>query len=278
LIKELSRDPATQRDFSTFFRGARDAARGLPGSDRERFLKAAGLPKGELDRAVLAKYDQQGPPARTTEVEGPAVLRTPRGYPLEFARSVIEATGCKGRDRSFDGAEATFGPGGRPTRIGLLQSEVSAPGCTEAAHILGASALATEGNPRVISILPQRPEFLACVVETSTRPQESPAEGGDSKVRSVLVGGTITEPRKVRNVAPTYPERAKADRIQGIVILEAEIAPSGCVSSVRVLRGADPALDLAAMDAVAGWRYTPTLLNGIPVPVIMTVTVNFRLN
>jgi protein TonB len=45
---------------------------------------------------------------------------------------------------------------------------------------------------------------------------------------------------------------------------------------VRVLRGV-PLLDAAAIDAVRQWEYTPTLVNGVPVPVIMTVTANFRL-
>jgi protein TonB len=60
-----------------------------------------------------------------------------------------------------------------------------------------------------------------------------------------------------------------------MVILEAVISPSGSVEDVRVLRGI-PLLDDAAADAVRQWRYTPTLLNGVPVAVVMTVTVNFR--
>ena len=48
------------------------------------------------------------------------------------------------------------------------------------------------------------------------------------------------------------------------------------VDQLRVLR-AIPLLDQAAMDAVKEWEFTPTLLNGAPVPVIMTVTVNFTL-
>jgi hypothetical protein len=46
---------------------------------------------------------------------------------------------------------------------------------------------------------------------------------------------------------------------------------------VKVLRGI-PLLDNSALDAVRQWKYSPTLLNGTPVPVVMTVTVNFRLN
>jgi TonB family protein len=60
------------------------------------------------------------------------------------------------------------------------------------------------------------------------------------------------------------------------VILEAIISPTGCIRTVEVLRGV-PALNWEAVRAVMQWRYTPTLLNGVAVPVIMTVTVNFRL-
>jgi len=92
----------------------------------------------------------------------------------------------------------------------------------------------------------------------------------------VRVGGQIKAPTKVRHVAPSYPDLARQSRIHGLVILEALINPSGSVEDVRVLRGI-PLLNDAAVDAVGQWRFTPTLLNGIPVPVVMTVTVNFRL-
>jgi TonB family protein len=91
------------------------------------------------------------------------------------------------------------------------------------------------------------------------------------------VGGAIREPRKVRNVRPDYPESMKARHIQGIVVLECVIAPTGRVSSVRLLRGVHDDLDRAAIEAVRKWEYTPTVIDGVPVPVIMTVTVNFRL-
>jgi protein TonB len=92
----------------------------------------------------------------------------------------------------------------------------------------------------------------------------------------VRVGGQIKEPSKVRNVPPAYPEIAKQARVQGVVVLEAVISPSGEVTNVRVLRGV-PLLNDAALQAVRQWRYTPTMLNGQPVSVVMTVTVNFRL-
>jgi protein TonB len=95
--------------------------------------------------------------------------------------------------------------------------------------------------------------------------------------QAVRVGGQIKEPKKLKNVNPVYPDIAKQARVQGVVILECTISPQGKVSDVKVLRGI-PLLDAAAQEAVKQWVYTPTLLNGVPVPVIMTVTVNFKLS
>ena len=92
----------------------------------------------------------------------------------------------------------------------------------------------------------------------------------------IRVGGDIKEPRKIKDVKPAYPEDAQRSRTQGIVIIEALINTEGKVENTRLLRGVQ-GLDEAALDAVQQWQYTPTLLNGQPVPVIMTVTVTFSL-
>jgi TonB family protein len=92
----------------------------------------------------------------------------------------------------------------------------------------------------------------------------------------VRVGGPIKTPMKVRDVKPVYPPEAQVARVQGIVILEITLDAQGHVADAKVLRG-NPLLDSAAIDAVRQWQYTPVLLNGAPVPVIMTVTVTFSL-
>jgi protein TonB len=92
----------------------------------------------------------------------------------------------------------------------------------------------------------------------------------------VVVGGSIQRPKKLKDAAPLYPTIARNAHVQGVVILECTIDPHGRVQEVRVLRGI-PLLDQAATDAVRQWAYTPTLLNGVPVSVIMTVTVSFSL-
>jgi protein TonB len=93
----------------------------------------------------------------------------------------------------------------------------------------------------------------------------------------VRPGGVIREPRKLRDVPPDYPSHARIARVEGVVILEAVLDEQGRVDRLRVLRSV-PLLDEAAMAAVRQWRYTPTLLNGVPVPVLMTITVRFTLN
>lgn len=86
----------------------------------------------------------------------------------------------------------------------------------------------------------------------------------------------IRPPAKVSHVPPVYPRIAREAKIEGTVILEAVIAASGSVEEVRVLRSA-PLLDAAAIDAVRQWRFTPIMLNGQAIPIVMTVTVTFTL-
>jgi TonB family protein len=109
-----------------------------------------------------------------------------------------------------------------------------------------------------------------------TRAIAAPPPQPAAQQAAVRIGGSIRQPLKVRNVDPVYPQLALLSRVQGIVIIEATIGPDGRVMNARVLRS-EPLLKQAALDAVNQWEFTPTLLNGIPVPVIMTVTVMFSL-
>ena len=97
-----------------------------------------------------------------------------------------------------------------------------------------------------------------------------------AKAAAVRVGGKIRPPKKIKDVQPVYPTAAKSARIAGMVIIEATIGADGKVVDAKVLRSV-PMLDQAALDAVRQWEFTPTLLNGRAVPVVMTVTINFKL-
>jgi protein TonB len=121
-------------------------------------------------------------------------------------------------------------------------------------------------------VAPARPDRAATAGRSRRdTPVDEPVE------RAVRVGGQIKPPTKIRNVQPIYPQIAQSARVQGIVVIEATIDPSGKVTEARVLRSI-PLLDQAALDAVRKWEYEPTMLNGVAVPLIMTVTVNFTLH
>ncbi|HXG72662.1 MAG TPA: TonB family protein [Gemmatimonadaceae bacterium] len=112
------------------------------------------------------------------------------------------------------------------------------------------------------SILGNLPEVPPAPALTATKP--------------VRTGGQIRNPAKTRDVRPAYPAIAVASRVEGRVMIEAIIGVDGRVKHAKILRSI-PLLDQSALAAVMQWQFTPTLLNGVPVPVIMTVTVNFTL-
>ena len=84
-------------------------------------------------------------------------------------------------------------------------------------------------------------------------------------------------PALVSHVMPVYPQIAQTAKVSGIVIIEATVGVDGRITNARVLRSV-PLLDQAALEAVRQWEYLPTTLNGVPVPVIMSVTVTFKLS
>jgi protein TonB len=92
----------------------------------------------------------------------------------------------------------------------------------------------------------------------------------------VRVGGAVKEPRPILKADPVYPAIALAANVEGQVIIEATIDREGKVTNARVLRSA-PLFEEAAIAAVRQWTYEPSQLNGVPVEVLMTVVVNFRL-
>jgi TonB family protein len=88
----------------------------------------------------------------------------------------------------------------------------------------------------------------------------------------------IVPPRKLTNLAPTYPPGAAATGVEGNVALEARVGEDGLIRDIRVTGDAPGDLAAAAIDAVSQWEFTPTLLNCTPVDVGISVTVKFALN
>jgi len=134
-------------------------------------------------------------------------------------------------------------------------------------------------HPDVLRIDAQLRELLSARAALVADLQKSTAIAGAGRASSgpVRVGGNIRPPMKTKHVNPVYPPDAQAERVQGMVIIEVTIGETGQVSDARILRSI-PLLDDAAVDAVRQWEFSPTLLNGAPVAIIMTVTVQFSLN
>ena len=108
-------------------------------------------------------------------------------------------------------------------------------------------------------------------------PSAAPPPPPPRKKRApIRVGGNVQSSKLVQRVEPRYPELAKRARVQGLVLLQVTVGELGTVTDIRVIRG-HPLLTEAALSAVRQWIYSPTLLNGEPVPVLATVTVNFVL-
>jgi TonB family protein len=95
-----------------------------------------------------------------------------------------------------------------------------------------------------------------------------------ARLAAVRPGGRIMPPKKIKDVAPVYPALAQSAHVTGQVTIEATIGEDGKVIDAKVVRSI-PLLDQAALDAVRQWEYLPTMLNGVPVPVLVTVTVSF---
>jgi beta-lactamase regulating signal transducer with metallopeptidase domain len=158
----------------------------------------------------------------------------------------------------------TFSPGFR-TKAGAvtiarnLRSDVR----LEVGSLEETITVVDRGEPRVEGTRPvassnvSLPEKPACV----TKP----------------TGGFIMQPWKVADKRPIYPRSGGVPKAGNVVVLDARIGTDGTVVEAR---GVDPTVDQdlvsAAIEAVKLWRYTPTLLNCIPIEVQMKVTVNFK--
>ena len=142
---------------------------------------------------------------------------------------------------------------------GIVEEAGAPPGPPSAGVVGGIGAIGDALGPGLVNI--------------PAPPAPPPVQ---QRTEAVRPGGVIKYPAKVHHVPPVYPRIAQDARVSGLVILEAIIGVDGRVQDVRVLRS-KALLDHAAIDAVKQWRFTPTLLNGVPVPVILTVTVNFEL-
>jgi TonB family protein len=96
--------------------------------------------------------------------------------------------------------------------------------------------------------------------------------------RPIRVGGNVQYAKVIQKVEPIYPADLQAQGIEGTVLLSAVISKEGTPLSLRPQNTAvNSEFITAAMDAVGQWRFQATLLNGEPVEILTTITVEFKL-
>ncbi|HKA17431.1 MAG TPA: energy transducer TonB [Blastocatellia bacterium] len=105
------------------------------------------------------------------------------------------------------------------------------------------------------------------------KPQPKPVD----TAKPVVVSSKVLQGRAIEKIVPVYPPLAKQIRMPGEVSVEVIISPEGRVESVRIVSG-HPMFVSAARDAARGWRFEPTILNGVPVRVTGVITFVFKLN
>ena len=116
--------------------------------------------------------------------------------------------------------------------------------------------------------------YLFLVVEPGPPARQGAAAEGEP----TFVGGDISPPRAIERTPPEYTPEAREQRLQGVVILQAEIDQRGQVRAVKVLKGLPLGLNEAALEAVRGWRFEPARdADGNPVAVYYNLTFNFQL-
>jgi TonB family protein len=136
--------------------------------------------------------------------------------------------------------------------------------------------VAEEGEEESMHPCAAIPMFLLVIQGAPQESREDIAPASDLPRPRTITGTEVEAPKKTKDVRPAWPDNALKAGLQGVVISECLIGPDGRIKTVKTLRGRK-ALALAATEAIQRWEYKPTTLNGVPVPVIMTVTTKFKL-
>jgi TonB family protein len=142
----------------------------------------------------------------------------------------------------------------------------------EAAEAASAAIAAAGGGPAA----PAARVLLCLARGTANLPPSHLPDDKASPPEVVHVKGHVTRPLKIWAPPPIFTDEARKRQITGVVILEAIIDQDGCVTNAHVLQGLPAGLDRSALSAVSDWVFEPATLEGRPVHVYYTLTVNFQ--
>ena len=151
-----------------------------------------------------------------------------------------------------------------PEKVQMIKEEEAPPPVMSASGVVGGVPGGVPGG--------QMGGVIGGII--SSTPVAVPKVAAPQRVR---VSQGVSQGLLVKKVQPQYPPLARQARIQGTVMLQAEISKEGTIENLRLISG-HPMLAPAAIEAVKQWRYRPYMLNGEPVAVETTVMVNFTLS
>jgi len=151
-----------------------------------------------------------------------------------------------------------------PEKVQMIKEEEAPPPMNSMAGVVGGVPGGVPGG--------QMGGVIGGII--SSTPVSVPKVATPQRVR---VSQGVTQGLLIRKVQPNYPPLARQARIQGAVLLQAEISKDGTIQNLRLISG-HPMLTSAAIEAVKQWRYKPYILNGEPVEVETQITVNFTLS
>jgi periplasmic protein TonB len=151
-----------------------------------------------------------------------------------------------------------------PEKVQMIKEDEAPPPVTSVAGVVGGVPGGVPGG--------QMGGVIGGII--SSTPVAVPKVATPQRVR---VSQGVTQGLLIRKIQPTYPPLARQARIQGSVLLQAEISKDGTIENLHLISG-HPMLAPAAIEAVKQWRYKPYILNGEPVEVETQITVNFTLS
>ena len=137
----------------------------------------------------------------------------------------------------------------------------------------GGTAVIGATTPRPVVAPPAEPPLTALVTSNAS-PAAIPTNGQRLPIR---VGGNLQGGNLLYHPNPVYPSEARLKRIEGVVILSGAIGEDGHLRNLQVASSSNPLLETSVLETIQNWTYRPTLLNGKPVEVVTTITLNFTM-
>jgi TonB family protein len=229
-----------------------------------------------LEAALGSTFHVSKPKPRTTPAPSKPRAMTPmRTYFVPWPgllSAVLDATGCAiTKQHHYEWMDVAYRADGRPDSIVVHRTEESAP-CNAAATALSHLLIAAPDEPitpgmRQTVLIPTEKAVVACV----DRPDVINLDPD-----TIMPIATTVFPMLKRHDKLVYPPDERKAHRSGTPHLSTVISPTGCIESAFITESAGPAFDLNAVDATMHWYFAPYIVDGVPRPMGMEMTMTFN--